>query len=256
MVITRSHLNTNMSDSGRHIRPTFSNRLRQLSSTFVNKAQRTLTKSEGLVRSLGDLTHAQEREPNNLLIKEKSPSLRDEAFLNRLVQRRDASEAIDRGINRMNEFLEKENPPSRDRSKRSRCEVPEPKNTRQESDDTPQGSFHDDLKPFHNIAEQQNGGTTGLENPNLLDRRVSFRGSRQSAYKAAYLEAVKPVGSCKQKSKGITYDSFDDRFNQQCRSDAGLRYNASRQTVPPVGFERQKTAKTKAPQDSYIKTYI
>ena len=67
MVITRSHLNTNMSDTGRYTRPTFSNRLRQLSSTFVNKAQRTLTKSEGLVRSLGDLTHAQEREPNKII---------------------------------------------------------------------------------------------------------------------------------------------------------------------------------------------
>ncbi len=94
------------------------------------------------------------------------------------------------------------------------------------------------------------GGGMGLEPHNVvLDKRVSFRKSNTSAYKTAYLNAIRSRESVDQPaSRGIFVDSMEAPSTQ-----GGFlqRRSTAKRHPPPVGFERKKTARTKNLRDSY-----
>ena len=192
------------------IRSMFSNRMRQLSSSLIHRS-RALTDGAKRVHSQSDLRDA------NLVTcpRSRSPKVRDLISFEEQRSRRQAiREEISRGIMETNALIKACSPMTKSSRK---TQVPRTLTTEQ-GPSTLRPEYRDDVWPSAKVDQVFPGGA-GLEHSVATDRQVMFGKSIKS-------KDTKGVDPC-----------------PPSQSNALSKYSVHGQLPPPVGAERQTTAR-------------
>ena len=244
MVETRSTRYPNMDGTNGHKIRDFPGRLRQLSSSLLEKG-RSLAMSRHNVRTSGDLNHGN---PENIRYHADLKESFHKGLSEKLKQRKNAVEAIDKEIETLHQEFQALSPRF---DQCSRNQVP--RNLNHLGNGSSRVGNLDSKKLVETKETSKPGGIEGLETPfNAVDKHVSFgRSTGRSTYKDAYLNSLRQnEPSSNVRPKRIP-NSLDDIFAIQDRSDIPSKRSTSKPIPQPVGSKR-KTAKTKISTEAKI----
>ena len=234
MVETRSTRYPNMDGMNGHNIRDFPGRVRQLSSSLLEKG-RSIAMSRHNVRSSGDLNRGS---PGNIRHLKESFH---KGLSEKLKQRKNAVEAIDKEIETLHQEFQALSPRN---DPCSRYQVP--RNLNHLGNGSSRVGNLDSKKLVETKETLKPGGIEGLETPfNAVDKHVSFgRSTGRSTYKDAYLNSLRQNEPSSNVIPKRIPNSLDDIFAIQGRSDVTSKRSTSKPIPPPVVSER-KTAKTK-----------